>query len=266
MDTNTILGYPKLSVITAVLNRAEFLEGCLESVAQQRGVTIEHIVIDGGSTDGSVPILQRWSDRLAICISESDGGIADAMNKGLRHASGEWVLFLHADDRLLDPDSIALVFHAIEEHADACIAGFPIRYGQTDASRLIKPRGATPWMRFKTGFLHQGTFIRRRVFDDIGMHDDSLQIAMDYDFFLRAWLRRIPMMVFDDPVPTLMRDTGISSQLDWPNLGKRLTEERRIHAANTFNLYWRTIYAVYWTCYPLYRRVSSLLRRPPRKK
>ena len=79
---------PLISVITAVLNRVEHLPDCLDSVAMQRGVTIEHIVIDGGSTDGTVELLQQWSDRLAFWSSEPDSGIGDARGFSLRDQIG----------------------------------------------------------------------------------------------------------------------------------------------------------------------------------
>src|SRR3546814_11576948 len=100
----------------------------------QRAVTIQHTVIDGGSTDGSVDILRRWSGRIDAWISEPDRGIADAMNKGLRLATGEWVLFLHADDELLAPDSISQVLQVLAQ-TDAQLAGFPSRFGQPEKAQ-----------------------------------------------------------------------------------------------------------------------------------
>src|SRR3546814_18616151 len=93
------------------------------------------------------------------------------MNKGLRLATGEWVLFLHADDELLAPDSISQVLQVLDQ-TDAQIAGFPIRCGQPEKARLLRPRGATFWLRFKTGLMHHATFTKRRVFDSIGKHDE----------------------------------------------------------------------------------------------
>ncbi|MFC3714908.1 glycosyltransferase family 2 protein [Luteimonas soli] len=251
---------PQLSIITAVRNGAGHLESCLESVATQESATIQHVVIDGGSTDGTVDILRRWSGKIDTWISEPDKGISDAMNKGLRLATGEWVLFLHADDELLAPDSISQVLQALDL-IDARIAGFPIRYGQPGASRLLRPWGNASRLRFKTWLKHQGTFVKRSVFEDVGMHDETLRIAMDYDFFLRAWLKGVPIATFPSPVPTLMRDTGISSRTDWPSLRQRFAEERRIHAAHCHGLFWKLVYAVYWSTYPAYRRAALAARR-----
>src|SRR3546814_5095918 len=78
---------------------------------------------------------------------------------------------------------------------------------------------------------------------------------MDYDFFLRAWLKDVPIATFQHPIPTLMRDAGISSQQDWPSLRQRFLEERRIHATHCDNPFWKLVYAVYWSIYPAYRRI-----------
>lgn len=96
----TMKAKPVLSIITVVRNGAATLEACFASVATHRTPGVEHLVIDGASTDGSVDLIQRNADQLAYWCSEPDGGIYDAMNKGLRHARGSWILFLGADDEL----------------------------------------------------------------------------------------------------------------------------------------------------------------------
>ena len=245
--------FPLISVITAVLDRAEHLPDCLDSVAMQRGVSVEHIVIDGGSRDGSVEILQRWSDRLAFWSSEPDSGIADAMNKGVMHARGRWLLFLHADDRLLSEDSLLRVCEVLAA-TTADVAGFPIDFGSAGRVQRLAPRGANVWLRLKTGFMHQATFMRRSLFDAIGLYDVSFKIAMDYEFFLRAWRAGVPMATFDAPVPTHMRDTGISSQRDWLSLQKRFSEERAVQSKHASSAFARVLYRVWWWLYLPYRR------------
>lgn len=92
----------KISVITVCYNAADTLEKTIQSVLGQTYRNIEYIIIDGGSTDGTVEIIRRYADRLGYWVSEPDGGIYDAMNKGIERATGEWILFLGADDILLD--------------------------------------------------------------------------------------------------------------------------------------------------------------------
>jgi glycosyltransferase involved in cell wall biosynthesis len=249
---------PDFSVITAVFNGAHHIEGCLQSVGAQKGVSVEHIVIDGGSKDGTVEILDRWSEQLAHWSSGSDSGIAEAMNKGLRRASGRWILFLHSDDFLDSNEALSDVLLQLDSSA-AEIVGFPILFGAKDSWRRVDPRGAGPWLRLKSGFLHQGTFIRKEVFERIGTHDTRLRIAMDYEFFLRAWLRGVPMRTARSPIPTRMRNTGVSSRLDWASISKRLGEERMIHSWHSDSRAMKAFYSMYWATYPHYRHLKAAL-------
>ena len=251
---------PTFTVVTATFNNGHLLPKCLESVAAQQGVSVEQVVIDGGSSDGTAALLRAWEDRLGAWVSERDSGIAEAMNKGIERAHGEWLLFLHADDVLDSPHSLAGVLPELES-SGADIVGFPIRYGAAPG-RVVHPRGGTAWLRLKTGLLHQGTFIRRRVFDRVGVHDTSLKIAMDYDFFLRAWLAGVRIATRPGPIPSRMSDGGVSSRRDWPALSRRLAEERRIHLSHARGPWQRAGYAAYWLLYPAYKRLATRPRAP----
>lgn len=248
-----------VSIITAVMNRVSQLGECLHSVQAQRNVAAEHLVVDGGSTDGSKALIQQHAGQLAYWVSEPDKGIADAMNKGIRQARGEWLLFLHSDDQLLCPLSLHSCMQVLS-HSRADIVGFPIQYGTPPQTRVLHPRGAGPWLNFKTGLLHQGTFIRRRLFEQLGLYDCRFQIAMDYEFFLRAKRSGAHIITDASCVTTLMRDTGVSSRLDWPSLQKRFAEERAIHALHANSLSLRAAYAIYWRLYLPYRHLQAAAR------
>lgn len=250
---------PAISVITVVRNGEAHLEDCLRSVCSQNGHLHEHIVIDGASNDRSVEIIRRHAGGISHWVSESDRGIGDAMNKGIASALGEWLLFLHADDYLLADDALAEC-HAAMQNIPADIVGFPLRFGSAAAFRLLRPRGGGFWLNFKTGLLHQASFIRREVFDRIGLYDPNLRIAMDYEFFLRAQRRGMRIVTRHSPVPSLMRSTGISSQLDWPSLQRRLAEERAIHALHANSRALKMLYAVYWALYLPYRHLRARMK------
>jgi GT2 family glycosyltransferase len=247
-----------ISIVTVCLNPGSHLLECLDSVARQSWREYEHIVIDGGSTDGSAAALEQVGG-LAYWHSKPDGGIADAMNQGLARARGEWLLFLHADDYLTGPGALGEVAGVLAA-SGADVVAFPIHYGQPGKLRVITPRGPGPWLLFKTGFLHQATFIRRAVFERIGGYRTEYRIAMDYEFFLRAWRRGIPMQTSDATIPTVMRDTGVSARRDWPSLQRRLAEERAVQLglAPAWPLRWT--YRVYWALYPAYKRLVSAAR------
>ena len=250
---------PQVSIITATYQNAEALSGCLASVSSQQGASYEHIVIDGGSTDATLPLLEEWTDRLAGWVSEPDSGISEAMNKGIALATGDWLLFLHADDRLYSSSTINTVTPILAT-SDADIVAFPIEYGKKPG-RILKPRGANNWLRLKTGLLHQGTFIRRTVFARVGLHDARLKIAMDYDFFLRAWLAGLKFSIHDSPLIAHMSDEGVSSRLDWLTLKRRLSEEKSVHFAHATKPWLRVGYLAYWAAYPGYKRLITAVRR-----
>lgn len=105
----------KISVVTVCFNSAATIKDALASVAAQRGVAVEHVVIDGGSTDGTMAIVERYRDTVAYRVSERDGGIYDAMNKGLTAASGDVVVYLNADDVYAGDDVMAAVAEAFHD-------------------------------------------------------------------------------------------------------------------------------------------------------
>lgn len=248
---------PLVSVITACLNGERHIAQTIASVAEQRGVTFEHIVVDGGSTDHTLDILARTLGANGHWISESDGGIADAMNKGIGISQGEWLLFVQSDDYLAESSVLASAAMHFAPETDIC--GFPVLFGSEDSLTRVFPRGPGFWLNFKTGFNHQGTFIRRTLFDRIGGYDTSFKIAMDYEFFLRARRSRARFKCHSDPVVSVMRSTGVSSQNDWPSLRRRFAEERLVHEKHQ-TLALGAIYATYWALYPTYRRALSVLK------
>lgn len=247
---------PAFSVITVVLNAAEHLQDCLRSVASQEGVALEHIVIDGGSTDGSLELLRHAEHRLAHLESGPDSGIADAMNKGVAKARGEWLLFLHADDFLAAPDALAQASKALGDDFD--VAVFPILFGAPPATRRRDPRPVGWWFNFKMGMSHQGCLMRRRLFDGVGAYDCGYRLNMDYDLLMRAHRAGLEIRAFREPVLAVMRDSGISSRRDWPSLSQRLDEERKVHMAHAPR-WMRIPYRAYWALYKPYRRFASAL-------
>jgi glycosyltransferase involved in cell wall biosynthesis len=174
----------RVSVITAVYNAAPTLEECLLSVRRQSCPEVEHIVIDGGSTDGSVQILQRHSSLLAYWVSEPDSGVFDAWNKGLSVATGEWIAFLGADDFLL-PDALSQYLNVCRG-TDAQYVSSLVRYIRPGLPDTVRGR-AWSWPAFqrKMTTAHVGSLHRFDLFDKYGHYDTSYKIAGDYEFLLR---------------------------------------------------------------------------------
>lgn len=247
---------PLITIITACFNSSQHIAQTLESVRVQTGVDCEHVLADGGSTDGTQRLIEAGLRRGGRWISEPDTGIADAMNKCIGLAQGEWLLFLQSDDYLCSPEVLGAAAKNFEPDLDIC--GFPVLFGSGGDAALMRPRGANAWLNFKTGLNHQGTFIRRSLFERIGRYDTSFRIAMDYEFFLRAYRTGASFCCHHEPVIAFMRDSGVSSQLDWSNLKRRLAEEKRIH----YKLQTPALvpaYAAWWMLYPRYRQLRAAL-------
>ncbi len=174
---------PLVSIIVPCRNPGPRLRDALGSVWGQTDASFEVIVIDGGSTDGSREWLESNRDRIAVLVSEPDGGIYDAMNKAIARASGEWLLFLGADDRLAG-DS---VLHAASERLlTSPTAGVVVGEAMYDDGRIYR-LAARPNPVARNFVHHQASFYRRRVFAVHGSFDTTLNITADYDLNLRLW-------------------------------------------------------------------------------
>lgn len=242
---------PKVTVITILYNADKVLEGCIQSVLNQTYDNLEYVVVDGGSSDGSLAIIERYADKIDKHISEPDKGISDAMNKGIAMATGDYLLFLHADDYFETERSLEENIKVVKTAPDIIVAD--ILFGKNFVRQVS--RGLDWRTYFKTGVLHQGALCSSALFKSIGDFKVEQKVAMDYDFFLRAFLNACSFE-HTGKVLSVMRDTGISSQLDWPSLRKRFAEEKRVHAENCQTLTMKIIYAVYWPTYLLYRRIK----------
>ena len=248
----------KVSIVTITHNSERFLAHTIESVVKQTYPHLEYIIVDGGSTDGTLEIVDRYRDRITHCVSEPDDGIADAMNKGLALATGDYIYFLHSDDFLEDDESIA---RAAESFApDHEILLFDIYLEKDGVRTLQKPRGFGAWMNFKTGVYHQSAICAASVFERIGGFDTNFRITMDYDFFLRAYRHGVEARIVDLPLAT-MRLVGVSSRDDWGSLRCRFAEERKVHTKNCHSIWMRLVYALYWALYLPYRRLRHGLTR-----
>jgi glycosyltransferase involved in cell wall biosynthesis len=183
---------PLLSVVTVSLDAAATIEDTLASVAQQRaGFDIEHVCVDGGSKDGTREIIDRWargSNRIRR-VYERDTGIFDAMNKGLRGARGDYVLFLNADDFLASPAALDAALSGLVPGAPGnpdlvlgdVAMGEPGRLGFW--RHRCQPRALARWRGTGLFALHQGMFAKRRLLQEVGGFDARLRLAADVNQF-----------------------------------------------------------------------------------
>lgn len=179
----------KISVITVCFNSQATLEDTLKSVAGQNHPDIEHIVVDGNSTDGTMAIVNRYRDKLARVVSEPDQGAYDAMNKGIALASGDVVGILNADDVYADPAALASVAAAFDSPAiEVCYADL-VYVDQHDTSRIVRYWQSTDYRPglFRTGWMpaHPTFFVRRTVYDKFGMFDLKFKLQSDFELTMR---------------------------------------------------------------------------------
>lgn len=245
---------PLVSVVTASFEALDGLRTTVESVRTQTCRDVEHIVIDGGSRDGTRQWLEKQDD--LAWLSEPDDGIADALNKGVAMARGRYLLVLQAEDAFLNETSLAMAVSHLTGYAD--IVSFDVLFERDAGPIRFRSSGWTKKTNFKMTTPHQGAFCHRRLFERIGSFDPTICVAMDYDFFLRAHRAGARVETVAE-VLARMPDTGISSQRDWPSLSKRFAEERRIHRAHCAGSALRMIYVVYWPLYLAYRWVKYRL-------
>lgn len=203
-----------VSVVTVCLNAATTLERTLLSVQAQTGVTVEHIVIDGGSTDATREILARHRGALAHVVSEPDRGLYDAMNKGLRLATGQFTGFLNADDAFAAPGVLAnLAAAAAQARADAAY-GDVLQVDAADRpSRLIRG-AAAPARRIRRGLMppHPAFYVRTQALREAGGFDISYSRAADFDLMARLFRTPGFRAVHVPGIVTLMRLGGLSTQ------------------------------------------------------
>lgn len=214
---------PTISVVVAVYNAVATLRRCLESLAAQQGVPFEVIAIDGGSQDGSVDILQEYAPLLKYWESEPDEGIYHAWNKAVRHAEGEWLYFLGADDRLVDESVLAEVSSRLKSLPEKCRLAYGKVLVVNGSGKVVGERG-DKFVRESGRAMHlphQGTFHRRILFEEHGYFDESFRISGDYEFLLRELKTRPACSLGDLPIAT-MATGGLS---DRPHLYLAMRKE-----------------------------------------
>jgi glycosyltransferase involved in cell wall biosynthesis len=179
---------PLVSIVTPSYNQVGYLEQTLQSVLSQQYPHIEYIVIDGGSTDGSIEIIDRYANQLAYWVSEPDEGQTDAINKGFKYAHGDILAWLNSDD-LYRPGAVAEAVEFFRDHPEAGMV-----YGDADyindSGEVIGqfPAAQTDYKRLRRGYVHipqQASFFRARLWQMVGPLDPSFYFALDYDLWVR---------------------------------------------------------------------------------
>ena len=229
---------PLVSVITATFNAVATLPECLKSVRDQQYPRVEHLVMDGGSTDGTLQLLQTFMRPGLRVYSEADSGIYDAWNKGLQQARGEWIAFLGADDRY-HTDAIAAYMRLAAAHPHAEYLSSQVRWTSgTGKVRVIGQRWAWPRFQRYMCTAHVGSLHRRALFQRLGEYNAKLRMVGDYELLLRAG-PELPT-AFLPQVTALVRAGGVTDSveaLDESAQVKRSTGQRSAALVGTERLW-----------------------------
>ena len=194
LDASHIVRGVKISIITVCYNSAATVRGTIESVLSQSYSNVEHVIVDGGSTDRTLKILAEYQGRIARVISEPDQGLYDAMNKGIRAATGEVIGILNSDDFFEAPDVLANVADEFAASPDTDIVfGDVVFVRPGDLDAVVRHYSSRRFRRWKLRFgwmpPHPATFVRSGVYDRCGGYCLDYKIAADYEMFVR-WLLR----------------------------------------------------------------------------
>ena len=207
----------KITVITVAYNSAATILDTISAVGRQRHADIEHIIIDGGSNDGTQGLIRKHGTHVAKFISEPDRGIYDAMNKGLAMATGDFVGFLNADDVLASEHVLDWIAEAAQGPAAAdIIYGDLVYVQQNDLSRILRYWRSGPYSRraLRLGWMppHPTLYLRRSLLASIGYFDVGYKIAADYEFILRCFNRKDVSIIYINRVMVRMRTGGASNK------------------------------------------------------
>jgi len=228
----------KVSVITAVFNGAKTIQDCIKSVSGQIYPNIEHIIIDGGSTDGTLEVIKRYTEKRVNIVSEPDNGIYDALNKGIRQASGEVIGLLYSDDfyahdRVIE--KVADIF--MKYNIDSCYGD--LQYvDKNNPDKVIRYWKSSQYRhgKFKYGWMppHSTFFVKKEIYNKYGYFNTNFKIAADYELMLR-FLEKHKISTYYTPEVFIKMRIGGTSNRNIKNLIIKSNEDYRAWKVNNLN-------------------------------
>lgn len=215
---------PKVSVITVVYNDCKHIEKTLQSVISQDFYSIEYVVIDGNSTDGTNELIQKYKNQIDIFVSESDKGIYDAMNKGLKRANGEYVIFMNSGDIFVDDKVLSHVFANSDKSAD-------VIYGKTIGNHKggkllqeLKPFFSSTAYCPRVGICHQSVFVRTSLAVRL-LFDLDYKVCADHKMLYELHNEGVSFVEYNGLISEIICDEGFSDK----HLKTKLIERGRIY-------------------------------------
>lgn len=218
---------PLVSIITPSFNQARYLERTIQSVLGQDYPHIEYIIVDGGSTDGSVGVIEKHADRIAWWVSEQDKGQTDAINKGFNRANGEILAWLNSDDTY-NPGAVTAAVKYLMENPGVALVYADCNFIDEEDRVIGKFKSAqTDYRRLREGYVHipqQTMFFRAKYWNELGPLDPSFYFAMDYDLWTRiaakAPLKYLPDQVWANFRIHTTSKTNVADERGWQEMLK----------------------------------------------
>lgn len=250
----------RISIVTAVFNNVDTIGATIESVRAQSHEDIEHIVIDGGSTDGTLEVLERYRADISLLISEPDRGIYYAMNKGLEHATGDIVGTLNGDDMYARGDALDVIAREFADSEIDATYGNLVYVDREDTSKIIRywqSRDYEPGL-FERGWIpaHPTFYVRRRVYERFGLFDTRYAIQSDFELCMRFLRVHQVRSKFIPTILVRMRMGGVTNRSIGSILAGNLESYRacRLHGLKVNPV---TFFAKKWGS-----RLPQFLKRP----
>ncbi len=251
-----------LSVITINYNNKKGLERTILSVITQTAKSIEFIVIDGGSTDGSKELIDAYASKINYFVSEKDNGIYDAQNKGILKANGDYLLFLNSGDTFYDTEVVASFLEVQKTNKAEILYGNTNLISLKEKDRMLRPPAKLDlYFLFRSTINHQASFIKRALFNEFGMYDTKYKICSDFDFFLKVFLRKPEAFFYFDRVVCNYDNDGASSDND--NYEMHVKEKQLVLRANLPEEQYKNMYKAYRKEIPLKYRIFEKIYKVP---
>lgn len=185
----------KVSIITVCYNAEQTIEKTIQSVLSQSYANIEYIIIDGSSTDNTISVLNKYKTQIAKIVSEPDKGIYDAMNKGIRVATGDIIGIINADD-WYEKDAVENVVNAFN-NSDVELVYSKTKLIYFDSASTETAEVALERLWYDVGIMHPSVFIRKETYNRYGLFDLSYELAADYELFLRYYINKVKFLYID---------------------------------------------------------------------
>lgn len=238
----------KLSIITIVLNDKQNIEKTIESILSQN-VDLGYIIIDGGSTDGTLDVIKKYRDKINVLVSEKDNGIVDAFNKGLGLATGDIIGIVNSGD-FLETDALSFVVQSFDENTDIVYGN--TQYWDGGKKDYIYSADHNYLDKFMS-INHPSVFLRKSVYEKFGLFDKNFPIAMDYELMLRFFVNGARFRYVDTVLSNMA--LGGVSDVNWQRAYREAYDIRKKHLGFSVRLYIHYFFQV------LKRYISNLLSK-----